>query len=276
MNMYLHLKTPALGIYLTLALASLLTTSIVHAETLRVATTHSLKSSGIFKHIIPVLEKEINAKIKVLPSSMEQAIRRAKKGQADILFSHSPGIERKFVKEGWGIARYPVMTSDLMFVGPANDPANISQAKNLSSLFMRLIQKKAPFVSRGDQSELHKKEVQLWHRHALLPTSASWYHETKSNMNKTLLKANQLNAYTLTDTASWLTSKSKLKLKPLYQRSKHLKKVFSVTLLNSERHIIQIRESSKFLDWFLSDEGKKHIANYKISNQVVFAPITKK
>ena len=167
------------------------------------------------------------------------------------------------------------MTSDFLFVGPKNDPANIQNAKNLSELFIRLVTKKTPFFSRGDNSGLHIREQALWHSHALLPKGAKWYQETNQNMTATLKKANKAGGYTLVDRATWLSNKKKLNLVELRSGDRALQDLYSIVLRNSDRELVNIAGSSNFLEWFNSEEGRKVVSEFKIEGESVFIPLNK-
>ena len=245
----------------------------VTAETLRLATTTSTENSGLLAYLLPELEKDTGIKVDYTAIGTGQALRLGKLGKVDVLLVHAPASESKFVREGWGVGRYPVMRNDFLIVGPKSDPAEIKESKNLSAVFMKISKGKAPFVSRGDQSGTHKKEKHLWNKHALLPIGAKWYYEAGLNMKKTLIKANEEQGYTLIDRGTWLAHKDNYDLIELYSGHNDLMNIYSIILINSERHEINIKESSAFLDWFLSDKGREMIGNYKINNQTLFTPI---
>lgn len=256
------------------ALLFVLHSTLLPAETLRLATTTTLKNSGLLDYLLPKIEADLQVPITHTITATGQALRLGKLGDVDVLLVHAPKAERKFVREGWGIGRYPVMKSDYLLVGPKSDPVKIEGSKNLSSVFLKFTGGQGTFVSRGDHSGTHKKEVTLWNRHALFPVGASWYFEVGQGMKKTLLKANELDAYTLVDRGTWLAHKEKTKLVELYSGDASLINVYSIILINSERHRINIRESSAFLDWFFSEQGIQTIANFKIDNQSPFEAIT--
>ncbi|WP_284381843.1 substrate-binding domain-containing protein [Litoribrevibacter albus] len=245
-----------------------------HAETLRLATTTTLHNSGLLDYLLPKIENDIQTKIDHKVTATGQALRLGKLGEVDVLLVHAPAAERKFVREGWGIGRYPVMKNNFLLVGPQDDPVQIKGAKNLSSVFLKFTSGKATFVSRGDQSGTHKKEVYLWNKHALFPVGASWYYEAGQNMKKTLAYASKVGAYTLVDKGTWLAHKASSTLAELYTDDPDLINVYSVILINSERHHINIKESSDFLDWFLSDRGRQVISEFKIENQMPFESIS--
>lgn len=257
-----------------LTILCVLNTAFSHADTLRLATTTTLKNSGLLDYLLPKIEADLQINITHTVTATGQALRLGKLGEVDILLVHAPKAERKFVREGWGVGRYPVMKNDYLIVGPESDPVDIKDSKNLSSVFLKFTGGKGTFVSRGDQSGTHKKEVTLWNRHALFPVGASWYFEIGQSMQKTLLKADELKAYTLVDRGTWLATQKQTKLVELYSEDPSLVNVYSVILINSERHRVNIRESSAFLDWFLSEQGNQTIANFKINNQAPFEAIS--
>ncbi len=256
-------------------LLSGISSTTLHADTLRLATTTTLEESGLLSYLLPKIEQDINAKIETTVTVTRKAIRLGKAGKVDALLLHAPAEERRFVREGWGIGRYPVMKNDFLLVGPANDPIKLKGSKNLSSAFLKFTSGKVKFVSRGDQSGTHKKEVDLWNKHALFPVGAHWYYEAGEDMKATLMLANKLNAYTLVDRGTWTANQKSTQLAELYSEDSSLLNVYSVILINSNRHRVNIKESNDFLDWFLSPEGSKAIADYKINNEAPFEAISR-
>lgn len=262
---------------ITLVFALFFSSALLHASDVLTMKVHkSLETSGFIKQIFPQIEKSIHSKIKYSTVTSKSKLKRRAIGKVDLLLINDPKQEKTLVRQGWAIGRFPIMTSDYLFVGPSDDPAKIKDARNLSDLFIRLVSKKSPFLSLGDQSSIHQKEQSLWHAHALLPKGAKWYIETKTSMKATLKKADKLQGYTLVDRATWLANKNKLKLVELRSGDKTLTSLYSIVLRNSDRQLVNVTGSSNFLDWFSSEQGIQAINNFKINKETVFKPVENK
>lgn len=226
------------------------------------ATTTSVESSGLLDALIPVFEKEAEAKVDVIACGTGKAIRLAKNGDCDLILVHDPEAEEKFVKEGYGINRKNIMYNDFVIVGPGNDPAKIKGMSGIIPVLSAIAHKKAPFVSRGDNSGTHKKERGLWERAGLIP-EGEWYQETGQGMGVTLVIASQKQAYSLTDRATYLSCKEKVTLNILYERDKLLYNLYSIILVNSKRYPrITSKKGIEFINFLISDKGKKIIKEF--------------
>jgi tungstate transport system substrate-binding protein len=172
-----------------------------------VASTTSTQNSGLFESLLPKFTAETGIEVRVVAVGTGQAIRLATNGDADILLVHHPASERKFVADGLGLARHPVMHNDFVLVGPAADPADIRGMADVAAALRRIGDSEQVFVSRGDDSGTHKKELELWRAAAFdpRPASGAWYRESGSGMGTTLNTASAMGGYTLTDRASWVS-----------------------------------------------------------------------
>lgn len=177
-------------------------------ETLTLASTTSTLDSGLFDALIPPFEKEFACSVKIIAVGTGQAMRLARDGNADVLLVHDREAEEKFVAEGFGIARLDVMHNDFVLVGPPADPAKVSGLK-AAEAFKKLAAAEAGFVSRGDDSGTHKKELKLWQAAGIQP-SGKWYMESGSGMEATLRIANEKIAYCLVDRATWLAHQKEI------------------------------------------------------------------
>jgi len=166
-----------------------------------VQSTTSTQNSGLFDHILPQFTKKTGIEVRVVAVGTGQALKNARNGDGDVVFVHSKPDEEKFVSEGWGVKRYPVMYNDFVIVGPASDPAGIAGLKDADQALKKIAEAKAPFASRGDDSGTNKEEIRLWNAAEVDPKKASghWYLETGSGMGATLNTAVGKQAYTLTD-----------------------------------------------------------------------------
>jgi tungstate transport system substrate-binding protein len=177
-------------------------------ETLTLASTTSTLDSGLFDALIPPFEKEFACSVKVIAVGTGQAMRLARDGNADVLLVHDRQAEEKFVADGFGVARLDVMHNDFVLVGPPADPAKVSGLK-AAEAFKKLAAADAGFVSRGDDSGTHKKELKLWQAAGIQP-SGKWYMESGSGMEATLRIANEKIAYCLVDRATWLAHQKEI------------------------------------------------------------------
>src|SRR5210317_1217456 len=192
-----------------LALAAMLITGAVHGQphSITVASTTSTQNSGLFSWLLPQFTEETGIDVQVVAVGTGQAIRIATNGDADLLLVHHEASERKFVADGLGLERHPVMHNDFVLVGPGADPADVGGIKDIATALQRIGESEQVFVSRGDDSGTHKKELELWSASGFdpRPASGSWYRETGSGMGATLNTANAMNGYTLSDRASWVS-----------------------------------------------------------------------
>jgi tungstate transport system substrate-binding protein len=240
-----------------------------------IASTTSTQNSGLFDILIPAYEKssKYDVKVEVIAVGTGKAIRIAKKGEADMLFVHDPFREEKFVAEGYGVNRRPVMHNDFVIVGPAKDPAHISKLKTAIEAFEEIAEKGVSFISRGDDSGTNIKELDIWDDAGINPRGKGWYFEAGSKMGDTLILANQKKAYTLTDMGTYLNYESKLDLKVLFKGNQILKNYYSVIAVNPNKFPnVRYREAIDFIAFVTSSEGQDLIANYKKHDVNLFYP----
>jgi tungstate transport system substrate-binding protein len=189
-------------------------------RSMTLATTTSVENSGLLDALLPRFEKESGIKVKVVAVGTGAALRIAREGNADLVFVHDPKGEEKFVSEGFGTERIPMMYNYFWIVGPAADPAGI-KALSPEEAFRKIAAAKTPFVSRGDKSGTNEKELALWGKAGVKP-SGEWYLESGQGMIETLRIAAQKGAYTLTDNATYLFHRKDLALAPLISSSSDL------------------------------------------------------
>jgi tungstate transport system substrate-binding protein len=240
-----------------------------------IASTTSTQNSGLFDILIPAYEKssKYDVKVEVIAVGTGKAIRIAKQGEADMLFVHDPFREEKFVAEGYGVNRRPVMHNDFVIVGPAKDPARISKLKTAIEAFEEIAEKGVSFISRGDDSGTNIKELDIWDDAGINPRGKGWYFEAGSKMGDTLILANQKKAYTLTDMGTYLNYESKLDLKVLFKGNQILKNYYSVIAVNPNKFPnVRYREAIDFIAFVTSSEGQDLIANYKKHGVNLFYP----
>jgi len=245
------------------------------SEYITVASTTSTRNSGLYDHILPMFTKKTGIEVRVVAVGTGQAIRMAANGDADVLFVHHKASEQKFVADGFGVERHDVMYNDFVIVGPKTDPAGVGGSDDATKALAAIAAKKAAFASRGDDSGTHKKELGLWKTAGTDPRAASgsWYRETGSGMGATLNTASAMNAYALTDRATWLKFKNKGELAILVEGDQRLFNQYGIILVNPKKHAhVKAEAGRKFIDWVLSDEGQKAIGEYRIAGRQAFFP----
>src|SRR5262245_16475690 len=243
-----------------------------------VQSTTSTQNSGLFEHILPLFTKKTGIEVRVVAVGTGQALKNAENGDGDVVFVHSQPDEEKFVAEGWGVKRYPVMYNDFIIVGPAADPAHIAGMKQASEALRKIAEAQAPFASRADDSGTHKAELKLWKQAGIDPkaSSGTWYLETGSGMGATLNTAVGKQAYALTDRGTWLAFDNKDDFKVLVEGDDKLFNQYGVILVNPAKHPnVKAKEGQAFIDWLIGPDGQAAIAAYKINGQQLFFPNAK-
>jgi tungstate transport system substrate-binding protein len=240
-----------------------------------VASTTSTEQSGLFGHLLPRFEQKTGIKVHVVAVGTGQALDLARRGDADVVFVHARSAEEKFLAEGHGVKRFPVMYNDFVLVGPKSDPAKIGGGKDILEAFKKLEAAKAPFVSRGDKSGTHLAELDLWKAAGidLDKAKGSWYRDTGQGMGPALNTASSMNAYILTDRGTWLSFMNRGDLAILVEGDKRLFNQYGVMLVNPHKHPSVKKEFGQmFVDWVISPEGQKAISGYKIDGEQLFFP----
>jgi len=232
------------------------------------ASTTSTENSGLFSHILPLFEKKTGIKVKVVARGTGAAIEMAKRGDADAAFVHAKEQELKAVKEGFFVDRHDVMYNDFVIIGPANDPAKVKGTKSAVEAFKK-ISSSSPFVSRGDNSGTHTKELSIWKKVGIEPKGQKWYLEVGQGMEKTQRIANEKQAYTLTDRGTWLATKDKdrLEMKIVFEGDPALFNQYGVMAVNPDKFKhVKYKEALEFINWLVSKEGQQAIASFKDKN----------
>ncbi|MBK5196941.1 MAG: substrate-binding domain-containing protein, partial [Methyloceanibacter sp.] len=203
-----------------------------------VQSTTSTQNSGLFEHILPLFTKKTGIEVRVVAVGTGQALKNAENGDGDVVLVHSQSDEEKFVADGWGVKRYPVMYNDFIIVGLGADPAKIAGLKQAPEALKKIAEARAPFASRADDSGTHKAELKLWKEAGVDPkaSSGSWYLETGSGMGATLNTAVGKQAYALTDRGTWLAFANKDDFKVLVEGDDKLFNQYGVILVNPTKH----------------------------------------
>ena len=202
---------------------------------IRLATTTSTDNSGLLSYLLPAFENKTGYRVHVIAVGTGKAIRMGRDGDADVLLVHAPAVEIEFVKAGYGDKRCSVMYNDFILVGPASNPANIKTGLAISDALQQIADNNSTFISRGDNSGTHKKELSLWHAKKINP-KGKWYREVGQGMGKTLQIANEVDGYTMTDRGTWLAYQAKLEIKLLFEDDPPLFNPYGIIAVNPERH----------------------------------------
>lgn len=256
----------------SLLLTLFLSSSIASAANLRLATTTSTANSGLLEHILPDFEKHSGYRVHVIAVGTGKALRMGRDGDVDVLLVHARQAEEKFISMGHGVLRRDVMYNDFVLVGPANDPAQVKDHSDISQALASIATQQNIFVSRGDQSGTHKKELSLW-RQSDTSHTGKWYREAGQGMGKVLQISNELNAYTLVDRGTWLAYADKLELQILVQGDKRLFNPYGVIAINPQRHKdIDHHGAMAFVNWITASATQKKIADFRIRGKSLFIP----
>jgi tungstate transport system substrate-binding protein len=240
-----------------------------------VASTTSTQDSGLFGYLLPIFKQKTGITVKVLAQGTGQALDTARRGDADVVFVHAKSAEEKFLAEGEGVKRFPVMYNDFVVVGPKDDPAGIKGMKDVAKAFQTIREKQACFVSRGDHSGTHIAELKLWKvaNIDIEKDSGPWYKSIGQGMGAALNFANASNCYVLSDRGTWIHFKNKGGLQILVEGDKRLFNQYGVMLVNPAKHPDVKKDlGQQFIDWLVSPDGQRTIANYKIDGEQLFYP----
>ncbi len=253
---------------IALVMITLLATAAnVFAETrIKCASTTSTQNSGLFDYLLPIFEKKTGIKVDVVAVGTGASIEIGKRGDADVVMVHAKDLEMKAVQEGAFVNRHDLMYNDFVIIGPANDPLKIKGMKSAAEAFKKIAAENTPFVSRGDKSGTHTKELALWKAAGIDPKGQKWYLEVGQGMEKTQRIANEKRAYTLTDRGTWLATKDKDKLEMVVvlEGDPILFNQYGVMAVNPEKHKqAKFKEAMVFIDWLISPEGQGAIAAFK-------------
>jgi tungstate transport system substrate-binding protein len=240
-----------------------------------VASTTSTEQSGLFGYLLPIFEKKTGIQVRVVALGTGQALDLARRGDADVVFVHAKAAEEKFLAEGEGVKRFPVMFNDFVLIGPKNDPAKIAGSKDILEALKKIQATQSPFVSRGDRSGTHMAELDLWKAGGIDLDKAKgpWYRDTGQGMGPALNTAASMNAYLLADRGTWLAFKNRGDLAILVEGDKRLYNQYGVMLVNPDKHPTVKKDLGQtFIDWLVSPEGQQAIAGYKIGGEQLFFP----
>jgi tungstate transport system substrate-binding protein len=257
------------------ALTTISGAALAQDKSIVVSSTTSTTDSGLFTHLLPLFRQKTGIDVKVVSQGTGQALDTGRRGDSDVVFVHAKGLEEKFVAEGAGVKRFPVMYNDFVLIGPKSDPAGIKGSKDIAAALKTIKAKSAPFISRGDKSGTHTAELNLWKIAGIdiATDKGDWYKEIGQGMGAALNTASASNGYVLSDRGTWLNFKNRGDLEIVVEGDKRLFNQYGVILVNPEKHKHVKKELGQaFIDWLVSPDGQKAIAAYKINGQQLFFP----
>lgn len=240
-----------------------------------VQSTTSTQNSGLYDYLLPIYKEKTGVEVRVVAVGTGQAIKNAQNCDGDVLFVHAKASEEKFVAEGYGVERFDVMYNDFVIVGPSSDPAGVAGSKDAAESLAKIKDAAAPFASRGDDSGTHKAELNLWKSAGIDPRqfSGGWYRETGSGMGATLNTAVGMNAYAMTDRATWISFGNKGDFKVAVEGDQRMFNQYGIMLVNKDKcPYVKADLGQQFVDWVISREGQQAIADFKQDGQQLFFP----
>ena len=241
------------------------------------ASTTSTEQSGLFTYLLPAFKAASGIDVRVVALGTGQALDAARRGDADVVFVHDQPAEEKFVAEGFGVKRLPVMYNDFVLIGPKADPAGVT-GKDIVAALGKLGVQGAPFISRGDKSGTHAAELRFWKLAGIdvstgAPAATPGYRACGCGMGPALNIAASSGAYVLADRGTWLNFKNRADLAVLVEGDTRLRNQYGVIVVNPARHAhVKAALAQAFADWVVSPAGQAAIAGYKIGGQQLFFP----
>ena len=250
-------------------------TAFAQDKSILVASTTSTQDSGLFGHLLPMFKTKTGIDVRVVAQGTGQALDTGRRGDADLVFVHAKSAEEKFLAEGFGVKRYPVMYNDFILIGAKSDPAGIQGSKDIVAALKALKDKATPFISRGDRSGTHAAELNLWKLAGIDIAAAKgpWYKEIGQGMGAALNTASAASAHVLADRGTWLSFKNRGDLAIVVEGDRRLFNQYGVMLVQPEKHPSVKRDlGQQFVDWLVSPEGQRAIAEYTINGEQLFYP----
>jgi tungstate transport system substrate-binding protein len=257
-------------IALSIALFQIVAAQAQATPRLKLATTTSTENSGLLQVLLPPFEKAYECQVDVIAVGTGKALKLAEAGDVDVVMVHARKKEEAFVSAGYGVERRELMYNDFVLLGPVDDPAGIKGNKDASRALQKLASAQALFVSRGDQSGTHTKELELWQAVEVLPAGA-WYLETGRGMGEVITMANERQGYTLADRGTYIAYRDKIDLQIMVEGDKRLFNPYGVMAVNQKRHPhVKHELALAFIDYLTSRTGQKIIAEYRKNGETLF------
>ena len=250
--------------------------AITQEKSIVVASTVSTQDSGLFDYLLPIFTQKTGVIVKVAAQGTGQALDAARRGDADVVFVNAKLAELKFLADGEGVKRFPVMYNDLVLIGPKSDPARIQGMKDIAKAFQTIKDTQSSFISRGDRSGVHMAELALWNKNVGIDIEkdrGSWYRSINQGGGAALNTAAASNAYVLSDRGTLKFFKNKSDLIIAVEGDRRLFNQYGVILVNPDKHPNVKKDLGQaFIDWLVSPDGQNAIANYKINGEQLFYP----
>lgn len=244
-------------------------------KVIKLATTTSTENSGLLKFILPKFEKYSGYKVHTIAVGTGKALRMGRDGDVDVLLVHAFNAEQKFMADGDGEKRFGVMYNDFVIVGPISNPAKLTDSKNAIDAFEKISSSKSLFISRGDDSGTHKKELSLWKsaKVNIKEKNLQWYREAGQGMGKVLQMAGEMDAYTMTDRGTWLAYQSKSSLKITFEGDSILFNPYGIIAVNSKKYPdLNSLGATALMNWITSEKGQLLIGQFKVAGKRLFTP----
>jgi len=241
--------------------------------TLTLTTTTSTYDSGLLDYINPIFEQETGLRVEVISQGTGAALETGKRGDADVLLVHDRETELELVDEGYFVDRHDVMYNDFILIGPEADPAGIKAAGNAVVALGLIAENESTFVSRGDDSGTHRREMKLWENAGIIPDEEDWYLSIGQGMGNTLNLADQTLGYTIADRGTYIAVKDNLELTLLFEGDPDLSNQYGVMAVNPDRHPhVEYNYVSKYIEFLISDRGQELIGSYQVESEALFFP----
>ncbi len=238
-----------------------------------IQSTTSTRDSGFYEYLIPKIKENLGFEIRVIAVGTGQAIKNAKNCDGDLLLVHHKPSEIKFIEEGFGLYRKEIMYNDFVIIGPRKDPAELKDESSIENALRKIFLNKYNFISRGDKSGTHMKEIDLWALSGFSPNPKldSWYFDVGQGMGAALNIAVNKDAYIISDRASWINFSNKQQHKIIFENKPKLFNFYGIIPVNPKKcPDTKFKKSKKLVDWILSSEGKSIINGFKVKGKQLF------
>jgi tungstate transport system substrate-binding protein len=268
-------RTGIVAIALCLLAIATMSQSAQDNRSIVVASTTSTQDSGLFEYLLPIVKRQTGISVRVIAQGTGQALDTGRRGDADVVFVHAKPAELKFLAEGESLKRYPVMYNDFVLIGPRNDPAHVAGTSDIAKALQAIATNKSAFISRGDNSGTHMAELALWKVSGIDidKDRGQWYKSVGQGMGAALNAASAIDAYVLSDRATWIHFKNKAEMRIAVQGDKRMFNQYGVMLVNPEKHPSVKKElGQRFIDFLVSPAGQRDIASYQIDGEQLFYP----
>ena len=241
-------------------------------RSIRLATTTSLENSGLLDVLLPEFQRKTGIEVQVIPMGTGKALRTARDGNCDVVLVHAPKAEAEFVTQGWGADRRRIMFNHFVIAGPGIDPAEVKGARTAEEAFRRIKATQSTFVSRGDNSGTHKKEMEIWGLVGVAP-SGRWYRSVGKGMGETLTMANEMRAYLLIDYGTFIKFRNKIELVALFEDGDTLFNPYGIIAVSPDRHPhVKHTAVLEFMEFLTSQDGRRLIRDFTVEGEVLFHP----